>query len=89
MTTIKCSVEGCLLEFYSREPLSPNAKFLCREHTPKNEDKSRFQSHQFDKGLKRAAHPIGTTHIKRQGELEDSDEDREIWSKIQAVTKEK
>jgi hypothetical protein len=48
-----------------------------------------FQNHQFDKDLKRATHPAGTAHIKRQGEIEDTDREREIWGSIQKTTKEK
>jgi hypothetical protein len=49
-----------------------------------------FQEHQFDKDLKRGVHPVGTTHIKRQGsEVEDSPEAHELWGSIQETTKEK
>jgi hypothetical protein len=89
MATIKCAGEGCPATIQTPEELSPNARYTCREHTKRNEDKVRFQTHQFDKGLKRSAHPVGTTHIKRQGEVEDTDVEREIWGEIQELTKEK
>lgn len=67
---IKCSgADGkCMATFESDTPFSPNAKYTCRVHTRPNEDKERFQKHQFDRDLNRAGTPIGTTHIPgRQG----------------------
>ena len=66
MTTIKCSGEGCVAVFETSEPVSPNAKYTCKVHTPKSKDKARFQSHQFERDLSRAGKPLGTNHIPHQ-----------------------
>lgn len=88
MNTVKCGINNCPSVFTTEEPVSPDVRYICKRHN-KTEQKVFFQTHQFDKDLKRAGKPIGTTHIQRQGEVEDSDETREIWSELQEITKEK
>jgi len=51
VNTIKCSQEGCEAVFKTNEPLSPGAKYTCREHTGKAANDVRFQNYQFDKVL--------------------------------------
>lgn len=85
---IHCSTEGCASTFEVAEGLAANgATFSCRNHTQTTGKKVRFQSHQFDKGMRRAAHPVGTTHIRRQGS--ETDDAQEEWGDIQGSTKEK
>lgn len=70
---IKCKVDGCDAVFETKEPLAPNATYVCRKHAgvdTKNDE--HFQEHIFDKGLRRSGKPTGTDHIKRQGN--DTDE---------------
>jgi len=65
------------------EPLSPSFKFICRNHPrsvqvrangrpydPAKDERDkdiRFQTHQFDKDLRRGRRPGGTEHIQNQG----------------------
>jgi len=63
MTTIKCGGPECDAVFETTEAVSPNAQYRCRKHTNSNEDKVRFQKHQFEKDLSRAGTPISTGHI--------------------------
>ncbi len=67
MATIKCSGEGCEAVYETLEPFAPETKYSCRVHTPRRENKVQFQKHQFDKDLRRAAKPVGTSHITNQG----------------------
>jgi hypothetical protein len=67
MEMIKCSGKNCMATFETDGPLSPNAKYTCREHTTKGSDTVRFQATQFDKGLRIAKKPLGTSHIPNQG----------------------
>jgi hypothetical protein len=64
---LSCSTEGCKAAFTTSEALSPNATYSCSLHTKRNEDKTRFQKHQFDRDLSRAGASEGTTHIPNQG----------------------
>jgi hypothetical protein len=64
---LSCSTEGCKAVLITSEALSPNATYSCSRHTKRNEDKTRFQKHQFDRDLSRAGTPQGTTHIANQG----------------------
>lgn len=76
MTTLKCSVGECPSVFQTEEPLSPNARYICKIHTP-TKKKVSFQENQFDKDLKRGAKPIGTTHVANQAsEVVDADTSR-------------
>lgn len=69
MNIIKCSVGGCESVFQTEEAVSPKATFLCRFHTPRHkpEPGDRFQPFQFDRSLRRAGRPVGTSHIQKQG----------------------
>ncbi len=67
MRTIKCSTDGCNESYKTSEHISPKATYSCKNHTEPNEDRIRFQSHQFDKDLRIAKKPIGTSHIRNQG----------------------
>ncbi len=67
MNTVKCGVEECPSVFQTEEPLSPNAKYICKHHTSVDQ-KVHFQWHQFDRNMNRAGTPVGTSHIPhRQG----------------------
>ena len=64
MNSIKCGIGECPSEFQTEEALSPNARYVCKLHTP-TEQKVFFQEHQFDNNpiMNTAGSPIGTTHI--------------------------
>ena len=84
---IHCCAEGCASTLEILEAINPDAVYSCKNHTKSTGKKVRFQSHQFDKGMRRAAHPVGTTHIRRQGS--ETDDAQEEWGDIQGSTKEK
>jgi hypothetical protein len=88
MNTVKCGVGECPSVFQTEEPLSPNARYICKLHT-EAEQRVFFQENSFDKELSRAGKPIGTSHIQRQGWMPPSEEEMERWSEIQAASKEK
>jgi hypothetical protein len=87
MTTTKCTVEEkgvrCSTTLEVTEPMSPQFKFICKNHPrsvqvrangrqydPAKDEKDKdlhFQAHQFDKDLRRSRKPIGTEHIHNQG----------------------
>lgn len=100
--SIKCYMYGCEEVFTTTEPVAAGARFICRHHPRQDQVKAvreydpkkdeadrdvRFQSVQFDKDMKRSSKPMGTSHIQRQGEIEDTDKQREIWADIQEETK--
>jgi len=89
MTTLKCKVPGCdsVLNL-ATEAVSSDATYQCRKHAPAATE-PHFQECQFDKDLKRAGRPIGTSHIHRQGYPQDSEQEKEEWAKIQEVNKTK
>ena len=47
---VPCVVEGCTEKFSIEESVSPDARFICRNHTPKLsvDDIPHFQDTQFD-----------------------------------------
>lgn len=67
MSKIICSGKGCTAFIAVDMPLHPDAKYSCREHTARGSNKVRFQATQFDKGLRIAKKPLGTSHILNQG----------------------
>ena len=89
MNQLKCNKEGCEEVFSTQEPLHSSATFTCRHHTTKSSQRVFFQECQFDKDLKSSRKPMGTTHVARQGEVEDTDFQRELWSSLKEVSKEK
>ncbi len=66
MNTVKCGIGDCPSVFQTEEAVSPNARFVCKLHN-KTEQKLFFQEDQFDKGLRIAKKPQGTSHINNQG----------------------
>ncbi len=80
VNAIKCGIGDCPSVFQTEEALSPNARYVCRLHS-KTEQTVFFQDAQFDKGLKMAKKPQGTTHIKNQGSEIMTAEDVDLaWS---------
>ena len=89
---IKCQVEGCMTEYENKEPLSPNCRYICRNHTRSEQWKAlkrafverkdtedeavRFQEFQFDKDLRRGRRPVDTNHIQRQGSEIDDQQEK-------------
>lgn len=67
LTMLKCSNAGCDAVFETSAAISPNTKFSCKLHTRPTGKDERFQGTQFDKEMRRAAHPVGTNHISNQG----------------------
>jgi hypothetical protein len=85
MNTVKCGIGECPSVFQTEEPLSPNARYVCKLHKP-TEQKVSFQENQFDKDLKRGAKPVGTTHIANQAsEVIDADTSRLLLGKGEHV----
>ena len=78
MNTIKCGIDKCPSVFQTEMAVSPKATYVCKLHS-KTEQEVFFQEHQYDKDLRRAARPIHTSHIHRQGEGIDSEEALELW----------
>ena len=66
MNTVKCCVGECPSTFQTEVALSPNAKYVCKLHT-KREQEAFFQIDQFDKDLRRGRKPMGTSHVANQG----------------------
>lgn len=71
MPEIRCGIrdsEGnqCDTVIQVEEPLSPNARYVCRFHS-KSVQTVFFQEFQFDKDMRRSQKPTGTRHIRRQG----------------------
>lgn len=64
MKILICSIEGCKTEFRSEAELSPDAKFVCKNHKFAKKTSSRFQSHQFEKEL---------DGLKKDSEIYDQD----------------
>ncbi len=50
MNVVKCLVEGCNQEFRTEEPVSEDAKFLCRHHALQMpaDLAPKFQDYKFD-----------------------------------------
>src|SRR6266699_7010508 len=83
MNLVRCAIEGCLEVFKTAETLSPNARFICKNHPRKvqveavgrkydvkkdeTDQDVHFQDCQFDPEIKRAAKAINTHHIQHQG----------------------
>lgn len=83
MNSIQCKVKGCANVHLTEEAVSPNARFICKEHprqdqveavgrkynpaTDEADESDHFQSHQFDKDLRISGKPSGTDHIANQG----------------------
>lgn len=91
MATINCAVEGCNTNITVDEAVSKSVRFICknrprsvqvrtagRSYDPVKDNSDQelhFQSHQFDKDLKRGSRPQGTGHIHNQGsDVIDADE---------------
>lgn len=49
---ISCYFQPCDRKFITEEPVHQEAKYICRLHTPPAPNSARFQTTQFDKGLK-------------------------------------
>ena len=50
MNHINCFFEACPEVFHTEEPISPNARYICRKHTPKDQaNAARFDEYQFQK----------------------------------------
>lgn len=74
---IKCQTTGCESSFETDDTIAMTAKFVCRNHTPKEDQKVFFQEAlyhdkgvrrvQFDKTMRRSGKPQGTAHIPFQG----------------------
>jgi len=83
MNTINCVVPGCTYGFKTAEPVSPKARFVCKNHPrsvqvkavereyDENKDNADqdicFQANQLDPNLRRATKPQGTNHVLNQG----------------------
>lgn len=84
---LKCKIDGCESVInLDGMATSPEITYECRNHTPAVAE-PHFQECQFDKDLRRAAKPIGTNHIIRQGEPADTEEERQAWADIQGESK--
>jgi hypothetical protein len=66
MNTLKCGIGDCPSVFETEDALSPKARYVCKLHS-QIEQRIFFQEHQFDKDLRIAKSPQGTSHIPRQG----------------------
>jgi hypothetical protein len=98
MNSIQCKVKDCKNVYLTEEAVSPNARFICREHprqaqveavgrkynpvTDEADNDIHFQGHQFDKDLRIARMPIGTSHIPNHGSnVITSDELQKMYPK--------
>lgn len=89
MNELKCRVENCQSVFQTEDQFAPGAKYTCRNHMPKIKQDVFFQRRQFDKDLKQGRKPAGTSHVQRQGEVEDPEWKRVAWATLQEETKQK
>lgn len=83
MNIVKCAIDGCSTQFETADAVAVNVRFICKNHPraeqvraagraydPEADNvdaKIKFQPHQFDKDLRRAGKPVGTSHIANQG----------------------
>lgn len=90
LNVVKCGIGDCSSVFKTEEAVSPNVRYVCKNHS-EVEQRVFFQDHQFDENLKRGIKPIGTAHIKRQGNehLEQDKPLHPVWGLIQESIKEK
>lgn len=66
MNEVKCKIKGCKEVFRTEQPVSAKARFICKNHprsvqlkavgrsvkkTDSNDEKVKFQTHQFDREL--------------------------------------
>lgn len=66
LTRVKCSIGDCPSVFETNEAVSPKIRYVCKLHT-ESQQREFFQQNQFDKDLRMARSPIGTSHIPHQG----------------------
>ncbi|VVB50893.1 Uncharacterised protein [uncultured archaeon] len=75
MNKLKCSNAECSAFIETSESVSADATYSCRAHTKKYAPPIAFQHAQFDSDFRRAANPVGTTHIHNQGSDTQTSED--------------
>lgn len=93
MNIVRCKVDGCNSQFQTAGAVAADVSYICKNHSravqvraagrqydvvkDNSDAEVQFQDHQFDKDLRRAAKPVNTDHIKRQGsETNDQPEGR-------------
>ena len=56
MAELKCCHDGCTAVFTTNEPLHPDAKYTCRNHTEKAPKTAHFQKYARDRTIDRKGH---------------------------------